>query len=184
LLDAALACLAERGYAGTSIGEVLRRADLSNGALWRHFRSKAELMTAAALHSEERLAAWPSLAGLETLSADERLDRTVAHLWRWTHDPAFQALLELLHASRSDPEVAAALTATDRTAGEIFFDAFARMVGPEITAHPHFRRNARLLALTLYGSGLTYGLRSRAGEERLLAEVKSVVQLLFAPTSD
>jgi AcrR family transcriptional regulator len=180
LLDAALACLAERGYAGTSIGEVLRRADLSNGALWRHFRSKAELMTAAALHAEERLAVRPALVNIEELSADERLDRTVDHIWRWAHDPAFQALLELLHASRSDPEVAAALAATDRVAGEIFFDAFARMAGPEVTAHPEFRRNARFLGMVLYGSGLTVGLRSRRADEQLLAEVRSVVQLLFA----
>src|SRR5581483_10029359 len=48
LLDAAVDCLAERGYGGTTLPEIVRRAELSNGALWRHFRSKNELLVAAA----------------------------------------------------------------------------------------------------------------------------------------
>ena len=57
LLDATLECLAEAGYAGTSFPAILRRAGLSNGGLWRHFRSKAELLAAAMLHSEKLLKA-------------------------------------------------------------------------------------------------------------------------------
>lgn len=43
MLDAALSCYAERGYDGTRIRHIAERAEVSEGALYRHFRSKEEL---------------------------------------------------------------------------------------------------------------------------------------------
>jgi AcrR family transcriptional regulator len=40
------ALFAERGFAGTSIEDVLRAADVSRGALYHHFRSKEDLFLA------------------------------------------------------------------------------------------------------------------------------------------
>ena len=152
---------------------------MSNGALWRHFRSKAELMVAAALWSEERIANWPVDPRLERLDARERLDRAVEQFWRHAHDVEFQALIELLAASRSDPELAALLVEADARAGNLFFEAFARLAGPELAGRDEFQRNARLLGLTLYGVGLTAGLRPAADERRLLGEVRAMVRGLF-----
>jgi len=179
LLDAALACLAERGYAGTSLPEVLRRAQLSNGAMWRHFPSKAELMVAAALHSEQQLADSTAQVSLDLLSPVERLDAAVEQVWRYTTAPAFLALIELLHASRSDPELAEAMRGADRQAGEIFFDTVTRCVGPTAAAHPDFQRNVRLLGLVLYGVGLTSGLRGTVAVDHLRREVQQVMRVLF-----
>ena len=175
LLDGALECLAERGYAGTTFPEVVRRAGLSNGALWRHFRSKADLMVAATLRSEETLAR-------DTTSPDGtvvELDIAVARLWEWVHRPAFQALIELLRASRADRELADALTDADERAADLFFSAVAALVGPDLANRPSFRPNVRLLGLILYGTGLTAGLRTPSDDRRLLAEVQQVMRLLF-----
>ena len=46
LLDAALELFAEHGYANTSTEEVVRRAAVTRGALYYHFRDKAALFTA------------------------------------------------------------------------------------------------------------------------------------------
>lgn len=46
ILDAALACFAEVGFAGTRIRAVAERAGVSDGALYRHFASKEELARA------------------------------------------------------------------------------------------------------------------------------------------
>jgi AcrR family transcriptional regulator len=181
LLDAALACLADRGYAGTSLPEVLRRAQLSNGAMWRHFPSKAELMVAAALHSEQQLAESTAQISLDLLTPQERLDVAVDQVWRFTTEPAFLALIELLHASRADLELAEAMRAADRQAGEIFFDIVARCVGPTAAAHPDFQRNVRLLGLVLYGVGLTCGLRGSVAVDSLRHEVQQVMHVLFEP---
>ncbi|TML39165.1 MAG: TetR/AcrR family transcriptional regulator [Actinobacteria bacterium] len=180
LLDAALECLADRGYAGTTFPEIVRRAGLSNGAVWRHFRSKEELLVAAALHSEGAVSALPAPVGLDRLTPEEGLDSAVDYFWRnYVSSPAFQALIELLRASRSDPDLAAMLSSVDQRAAELVFATFARLVGPELAADPSFRRNVRLVGLTLYGVGLTAHLRSSADEPRLAGEVKQMLRALF-----
>src|SRR5258708_34552633 len=46
LLVAARELFGERGYAGTSVEEVVRRAGLTKGALYHHFRDKDDLFRA------------------------------------------------------------------------------------------------------------------------------------------
>jgi AcrR family transcriptional regulator len=178
LLEAALACLMDRGYAGTTLAEVAARAGLTNGALWRHFRSKAALMSDVALFCEARMAARPGRFP-SSLSLDQRLAQTVKHLWAWAHEPDFQALIELVRAGRTDPELRAALQAVDERAAELFYDSLAEGLGPETAAHPDFRRNAKVLGLALYGTALTSQLRSSLGERRLLADIQSLAAELF-----
>src|SRR3954451_949467 len=77
LVDAALTCLAERGYAGASLPEIVRRAGLSNGGLWRHFPSKAELLAATSLEAERRLLSSTRRVGaadFDGASVRERVD--------------------------------------------------------------------------------------------------------------
>jgi AcrR family transcriptional regulator len=181
ILDAAVLSLAERGYASTTFAEVLARAELSNGALWRHFRTKTDLLGAAALYAQEQIAAWPDdeAASLDNLPPARRLDAAVDHFWRSAHQPEFQALIELLRASRSDTDLAEQLMLTDEGAAKLFFDVFARLVGDDLARHPQFRRNGRVLGLTLYGIGLTTGLRPAPEEARVLADLRDVLRLLF-----
>lgn len=46
LVDSAMALIAERGYAGTSLEEVTARARVTKGALYHHFRGKRALFEA------------------------------------------------------------------------------------------------------------------------------------------
>src|SRR4051794_696858 len=69
LLDAALACLAEAGYARTTFAAVLARAGLSNGAMWRHFPSKAQLFLAAVAETADLAPGRRALLKLEQLPA-------------------------------------------------------------------------------------------------------------------
>jgi AcrR family transcriptional regulator len=47
LLDAAAAEFDRRGFEGTRVADIAAGADLSNGALYGHFRSKSDLLSAA-----------------------------------------------------------------------------------------------------------------------------------------
>jgi len=47
LLDAAIAVFRERGYDGTGVQEIARRAGLTTGAIYGHFRGKADLLFSA-----------------------------------------------------------------------------------------------------------------------------------------
>src|ERR1700693_2418964 len=50
LLDATVACLFERGYAGTTTTEIAVRAGVSRGAQLHHFPRKDELVVSALEH--------------------------------------------------------------------------------------------------------------------------------------
>jgi AcrR family transcriptional regulator len=93
LLDAAIACLVDRGYAATTTLEVSRRAGVSQGALFKHYTTKVALLVAAV----ERLYA--------RLREDFRRDLADAEQRR----DRIRAALELLDAVFARAEVAASL---------------------------------------------------------------------------
>jgi AcrR family transcriptional regulator len=178
LLDAAVECLAELGYGKTTLPEIVRRAGLSNGAMWRHFPSKVELLVAAT-QELDLLPDPATLRALDGLSKPERLNRAIDQLWRFSSSAHLQASIELARASRADPELRAALMAADRAAAERFFNALRDLLGPAIAGAPHFERNARLFGLTIYGTAVTEGLRTRDASRRLRDELKQVARELF-----
>ena len=109
LLDAAIETLVAQGYAALTTTEVCRRARLSQGALFKHFESKAGLVGAMA----ERLFA----ALIEDFRAgfgaagrqDDRLGAALGQLVRSFGEPRLLAALELYTAARTDPVLRAQL---------------------------------------------------------------------------
>src|SRR4051812_50089149 len=85
ILDAAVACLVEDGYAGASTLAVQARAGVSRGRLLHHFPSRAELLVAAAGHlsttllAEVQVRAAAALADLPAGRA--RVDRAIDLMW-------------------------------------------------------------------------------------------------------
>lgn len=53
LIDAALDAIAERGYAATSVSEIVARAGLSRGMIHLHFKGKDALIAEAARHASD-----------------------------------------------------------------------------------------------------------------------------------
>jgi AcrR family transcriptional regulator len=180
LLEAAVSCLAERGYAGTTMPEVLRRAGLSNGAMWRHFPSKAALLSAAAVHAEEAFlsAAVPTTRRSDSEDAD-RLDRAVKALWQFSLTEAFQAVIELLRASRADQDIRDGLGAVDEALAAATARWFAAAVGARLAEHPRSAANLRQLVLAMHGAALTAEVRTAASTARLLRELQQTARLLF-----
>jgi AcrR family transcriptional regulator len=102
LLDATVACLAERGYARTTTTEIVRRARVSRGAQLHHFPTKHELVTTAVEHlfrqrHDEFHAAF---ARLPPRAA--RATAAIDLLWTMISGPSFHAWLELVVAARTD----------------------------------------------------------------------------------
>jgi len=105
LLDATVACLFERGYAGTTTTEIARRAGVSRGAQMHHFPKKEELVVSALEHvftlrlSEMRAVVADPPSG----SREHRLAVLIDKMWPLFKGPPFYAWLELVVASRTDP---------------------------------------------------------------------------------
>lgn len=55
ILDAAIGLFAVKGYAGTSVREIARAVDLSEGALYKHFEGKDALLTAILEHFDAKI---------------------------------------------------------------------------------------------------------------------------------
>ena len=109
LLDAAIECLVERGYAGTTTIETARRAGVSRGAQQHHFPTKAELLATAVQHLvDRRLEEFREAFAAIDPDAD-RLDAALDLLWSMIDTDAFVAWIELWVGARTDPELAATL---------------------------------------------------------------------------
>ncbi|MET8160663.1 helix-turn-helix domain-containing protein [Sphaerisporangium sp. NPDC005289] len=104
LLLAAAEVFAERGYDGTRVADIAAAAGVSNGALYAHFGSKAELLVAALrAHGRQMLASL--LAAEPGRSATDLL--LVIGRWLPRRRPADGHLIvEALVAARRDADVA------------------------------------------------------------------------------
>jgi len=109
LLEAAVAALIDGGLAGFTTAEVVRRADSSNGALFRHFPTRADLLAATVEHIFDRLRR-DYEETFESLPADKRtIPHLIERLWDVMSDPALAAVFELYTSSRTDAWMQAAI---------------------------------------------------------------------------
>lgn len=156
ILDAALRCLAERGFAGTTTTAVAAQAGVSRGAQLHHFRTRNALLAGAVQHLYARLTE-RFQKGFAQLPPDaDRIHAALALLWEIYLDPELTAVLELQMAARTDPTLLADLLPVSGSHHEDVH-RLARDSFPEAAAaSPRF---AAVLDLILDTLG---GLRSRA----------------------
>ena len=109
LLDAALDCLVELGYAGTTTTVVAERAAVSRGAQLHHFPTRAVLVAAAVEHLYARMTAEYQRGFAALAPRAERLRAAIRLLWSMYSSRHFPAVIELFTAARSDGELRAHL---------------------------------------------------------------------------
>ena len=109
LLDATVACLAERGYAATSTAAVCAEAGVSQGALFRHFPTRQALLVATADHVATRnVEAFRATVGARVATTDDVV-AVLRRLRQIVLSPANQTWRELLVAARADSDLRTAL---------------------------------------------------------------------------
>lgn len=104
LLEAAAAEFDRRGFEGTRVADIAATAELSNGALYGHFRSKSDLLSAALTDQggRELEALFQDADGRSVADLLTAIGRSLDRL------PAGRGglMVEALVAARRDPEVA------------------------------------------------------------------------------
>jgi AcrR family transcriptional regulator len=104
ILRATIDCLYSVGYAQTSTVLVTRRAGVSRGAMLHHFPSKSDLMIAAIHYIREHMRT-AHRSKLDLIDDDlERFSALSEVLWQEFSQPIGVARIEIMLASRSDPE--------------------------------------------------------------------------------
>ena len=154
LLEATVSCLEERGYAATTTTEVCRHAGVSQGALFKHFPTKAALLAATVEHLFAGLVDDYRAAFAESGGSDDPIPAAVRLLWETFERPALHAAFELMLAGRTDPELRGALAAVQREHAANILRA-ARELFPEAAAgNPLFEPALDTLLSAMQGSAL------------------------------
>jgi len=149
LLEAAIACLNERGYTGTTTTEIAGRAGVSRGAQVHHFRHKEELVIGALEHLRERRLAELEFAfeELPIGGLEFRLETLIDLMWAAFRGPSFYAWLELLVASRTEPILRVAVRETNRRLAIGIRKAFAKFLDDGLTPPERAERLARVVEI-------------------------------------
>jgi AcrR family transcriptional regulator len=130
ILEAALECFIEIGYANTTTAKIADRAHVSRGAMLHHFPSKTELIQAAVEYLHRKLLDLYStnIAKIpEDLDIDERNRRGLQGYWNYLSSDLFTAWHELSVAGRTDPELQVILHETSRAFDQSWREANQRL---------------------------------------------------------
>jgi AcrR family transcriptional regulator len=178
VLDAAIATLAVRGLASTSIQDIADAAGLSKGAVHYHFESKDELLqhvlTRCCESIEERVTAVFDLPG-EPL---ERVRRAISEMWAVRRDgiPEFRVISELHTLSRQNEELRKALGAALRKAREQIIEVgLSRLTELGLKTRCEHSVAPRLILATLDGLSLQHEVEPIPPEEE--AEVLRALEV-------
>jgi len=114
LLEAAVSCLAEHGWAGSTVSVVAERAGVSRGAAQHHFPTREDLFTAAVEYvAEERSTA---LRALFPEGAEDRRIVVEALVDLYT-GPLFRAALHLWVAASNEDQLRPRVTELEARVG-------------------------------------------------------------------
>jgi AcrR family transcriptional regulator len=131
IIEAAIRCFVELGYAQTTTTAIAEKAGLSRGAMLHHFPSKLDIVRAAVDHLHaKRLRAFRKAMSRGLPAHGDHVRQGVEAMWAHVRHPMFVAFFELSVASRTEPELAEIL----RPAQESFEEAWyhtARELFPE-----------------------------------------------------
>ncbi len=185
LLDATLECLCDLGYARTTTPEIARRAGLSRGAQLHHFPTKAELVTRAVEHLFARRHGEFREAFARVPAGADRYAAAIDLLWTMFSGPTFQAWLELAVASRTDPELHAAVQDLTGRLRTLVTDTFRELFGDPPADDRFFAVAPRFAFALLDGLALE---RITGGDEVHIGQsidaLKALARLVMPQASD
>jgi AcrR family transcriptional regulator len=154
LLDAAIVCLIDRGYANTTTSEIAERAGLSRGAQLYHFPKKEELLTSAVEHLIELNLGELKEKVSRLTNENDRRAMAVDLLWESFNGRLATAWIELAVASRTDSYLRESVSAANDRATEYINRSFEELFPRTEAASPYYELIPHIVCLTLEGMAL------------------------------
>jgi AcrR family transcriptional regulator len=175
ILDATVEALVHVGYAGASTTEICKRAGVSQGALFRYWPTKGELLADAAKHLLGRVttAYEQTFAGRGGVGAREALEG----LWETYRLPDLQAAVELYVAARTDPDLAAALARIEPDHRRNLHRIAVEVLDPALVALPGFADFVELALAAVQGAAMSAAVVDTS-HDVVLGALEQVVNLL------
>lgn len=183
LLSAALVVFSRKGYAATTLNDIADEAQVTRGAIYWHFGSKAELYNALV---QERFA--EAFAGLSDVlsqpgTPSENLRRFLLSTVDLVEDdPTYRAILELtLFKTEASDDLSEGIEQKARSMANLVHQ-YEALIGQAVE-QGEFRRDLDVNAAALAALGLTTGLTSlwliNPGAFSLKGRARAAVDLLF-----
>ncbi|MFC5220881.1 TetR/AcrR family transcriptional regulator [Streptomyces coerulescens] len=168
LLEAAVACLAEHGWAGSTVSVVAERAGVSRGAAQHHFPTREDLFTAAVEYvAEERSTA---LRALFPEGAGDDRRAVVSALVDLYTGPLFRAALHLWVAASNEDQLRPRVTELEARVGRETHRIAVDLLGVDET-RPGVRETVQGVLDMARGLGLANLLTDDAARrERVVAQ--------------
>jgi AcrR family transcriptional regulator len=170
LLEAAVDCLVERGWSGTTTTLVAERAGVSRGAQLHHYRTKSALLIAAVEHLAERRSAELRAEASSLPAGGDRIAATIRLLATLFTGPLFAAAIEVWVAARTDPALREALVPVEARFGREVHRLTVQLLGAD-EGRPGVREAVQATLDLMRGLGVASLLTDDSARRgRLLAE--------------
>ena len=165
VLDAAIDCLIDEGYAGTTTKRIAERTGVSRGAQQHHFPKRHDLVIQAVIHLANRRLEELRADAQRLTNVEDRVERLLDLLEQSLMGPLFFASLELWVAARTDPALHEALYTAERQLGRTI-GALTAEVSSIAANDERFEDLIELTIHLLRGMGLQRILREDDAKRR------------------
>ena len=169
ILQAAVECFHDLGYASTSTENIAKQANVSRGAMLHHFPSRFELVRATVEHLNQlriEMFAREEFA-VQQGAEHSRIEEGIDIYWRQLNTPAFIVFHELQVAARTDSEldkvVAPALLEFESAWYEAVKDVF-----PDLALSEAFSRANYLTKYLLEGMAIARLMGTEQVPEKMM----------------
>lgn len=179
ILDSAIECFYEMGYAKTTTEKIAAKAGVSRGAMLHHFPSRIELIRAAVAHlNQKRLKLFEEAElkineGVEHTRVSEGIDA----YWEQLHSPLFTVFHELHVASRTDSDLREVLIPAMQDF-EQSWGKVAASVFPDLALSEEFTK-ANMLTLYLLEGMAVRGEPSGIAPRTMIPWLKEQLYAMF-----
>lgn len=176
ILDAAIACFRRRGFHQATMAEICAEADISAGALYRYFASKAEIIAAIAEdHRGESDSAF--LRTAETDGLIPALYMSARDFFQKFADGDGALIADIMAEAMRDDALSASLRKTDDHSVQLFVKAItAAQARREISVTLDPKEAAETLFATIEGIGLRRAFLRNTDPEAAVAQFCSIAE--------
>ena len=152
ILEAAVDCFYELGYANTTTENIAQTAGVSRGAMLYHFPTRFVLIKAAIEHLNRKRLEWfeEEESVVQRGAEHTRIEEGIDTYWKQLNSPTFIVFHELKVAARTDKELAKVLLPAMREFDKAFYQS-VRRIFPDLVLSEAFERANYLTQYLLEG---------------------------------
>jgi AcrR family transcriptional regulator len=152
ILQAALECFYELGYANTTTDNIAKQAGVSRGAMLHHFPSRFDLISATVAYlNQQRIESFArEEIAVQKGAEHTRIEEGIDTYWRQLNTPVFIVFHELKIAARTDTELAKVVAPALKEFEAAWYEA-VKDVFPDLALSEAFSRANYLTKYMLEG---------------------------------